>query len=172
MLQNDSMHSDASCFRNPLSPPPFVGASFTHTHYDNSAINFSVFFFNIYKIFLSRHSINLYSFFLQWISSILKTQIRPPQHQIEIILKAAICQTMAFDISVEINNDTNSTSTKISSLKVLYNICCVKKKRINFEQYAQLHFEGPKIAICERAPDALFVIDTSFTTKYTVFKNA
>ena len=75
-------------------------------------------------------------------------------------LKADIFQTMAFNLSIEINNDKISTSTKRSSLKVLQNVCRIKKKRINFEHYARLQFEGPKIAICETVPDAIFVIDT------------
>ena len=47
-----------------------------------------------------------------------------------------------------------------------------KKKRINFKQYARLLFEGPKNGICETASDAIFVIDTSFTTEDIYFKHA
>ena len=89
-------------------------------------------------------------------------------------LKAAIFHIMAFELSLEINNDQilqnahqilqNTPSTKRSFLKVLYNVCKIENKNIPFEQYARLHLDGPKIAICETASKAVFVLNSSFTT--------
>ena len=87
-------------------------------------------------------------------------------------LKAAIFHTMAFKLSLEINSDQITSSTKRSFLKVLYNVCKIKKKNINFEQYARLHLDGPKIAICETASNAVFVVNSSFTTKDNYFRVA
>ena len=79
--------------------------------------------------------------------------------------KAAIFHTMAFKLSLEINNDQTTISTKRSFLKVLYNVCKIKKENINFEEYARIHLDGPKNAICETAPGAVFVLNSSFTTQ-------
>ena len=43
-------------------------------------------------------------------------------------LKAAIFQTLAFKLSVEINNNKITNFTKRSLLKVLYNNCRIKKQ--------------------------------------------
>ena len=80
-------------------------------------------------------------------------------------LKAAIFHTMAFKLSLKINNDQITPSTKRSFLEVLYNVCKIKKKSKNFEQYARLHLDGPNIAICETASNAIFALNSSFTTK-------
>ena len=74
---------------------------------------------------------------------------------------------MAYKFSLEINNDQITPSTKRSFLKVLYIVCKIKKKDINFEQ--RLHLDGPKIAICETASNAVFVLNSSFTTKDNYF---
>ena len=55
---------------------------------------------------------------------------------------------------------------------MLYNVCKNKKKKINFEQYARLHLDGPKFAICETASNAVFVLNSSFTTKDNYFRVA
>ena len=64
-------------------------------------------------------------------------------------LNAAIFHTMTFNLFLEINTDQVTISTKRFFLKVLYKSCQIKKKHINFEQYARLYLDGPKIAICE-----------------------
>ena len=43
-------------------------------------------------------------------------------------LKAAIFHTMAFKLSLEINKDQITPSTKRSFLKVLYNVCKIKRR--------------------------------------------
>ena len=87
-------------------------------------------------------------------------------------LKAAIFHTMAFKLSLEINNDQITVSTKRSFLKVLYNVCKIKKKNITFEQYARIHLDGPKIAIRETTSDMIFVLNSSFTSKDENFQMA
>ena len=79
---------------------------------------------------------------------------------------------MAFKLSLEIDNDNVTLSAKKGFLKVLYNVCRIKKKHIDFEQYARLHIDGPKITICETTSDTLFIVDTSFTTKDDYFRHA
>ena len=79
---------------------------------------------------------------------------------------------MAFKLSLEINNDQITIPTKRSFLKVLYNVCKIRKKHITFEQYARIHFDGPKTAICETASNAVFVLNSSFTTKDNNFRTA
>ena len=61
-------------------------------------------------------------------------------------LKAVIFHTMAFKLSLEINMDQITIPTKRFLLKVLYNVCKIKEKHINFEQYARLHLDGPKLS--------------------------
>ena len=78
---------------------------------------------------------------------------------------------MAFKLSLEIYNDQITISTKRSFLKVLYNVCKVKKKKMNFEQNARLHLDGPKFAICETASNKVF-LNSSFTTKDEYFRVA
>ena len=87
-------------------------------------------------------------------------------------LKATIFHTMAFKLSLEINKDQITISTKRSFLKVLYNVCKMKKKNINFEQYARYHLDGFKVAICETASNAVCILNSSFTTKYNYFRTA
>ena len=81
---------------------------------------------------------------------------------------------MAFKLPVEANNEKISLSTKRSFLKVFLQYLPFKKEPNQLEQYAGLHFEAPENAkrMSETASDALFVIDTSFTTKDTYFKHA
>ena len=45
-------------------------------------------------------------------------------------------------------------------------------KNINFEQYTRIHLDGPKIAICETASNAVFILNSSFTTKDNYFRTA
>ena len=87
-------------------------------------------------------------------------------------LKAAIFHTMAFKLSLEINTDQVTIPTKRSFLKVLYNVCKTKKKNIAFEQYARIHLDGPKIAICGTTADMVFVLNSSFTSKDEYFQMA
>ena len=49
-------------------------------------------------------------------------------------LKAAIFQTMAYKLSLEINNNKITPRPLVALLKVLYNVAQTKKKRITFEQ--------------------------------------
>ena len=76
--------------------------------------------------------------------------------------KAAIFHTPTFKLSLEINTDQVTTSTKRS---LLYSLCKIKKKNSSFEQYARLYLDGPEIAICETASNIVFVLNSSFTTK-------
>ena len=87
-------------------------------------------------------------------------------------LRAAIFHTLAFEMSLEINNDNVTNPTKRSFLKVLYKVCKVKKKNINFEQYAGIHFNGHKIAICETVSDTFFVLNSPFTSSDNYFRLA
>ena len=70
---------------------------------------------------------------------------------------------MAYRMSLD--NGTLSLPTKRSFLKLIYNVCQIKKKRPNFEQYHRLHIEGPKIAVCETTSATVLVLDSAFTTK-------
>ena len=99
----------------------------------------------------------------------------PPDSKTKIIpsttanrLKAAIFRTMDFKLSFEINNDQITIFTKRSFLKDLYNVFICEN--INFEQYARIHMDGPKIAICETASDAVFILKSCSTTKDNYFK--
>ena len=87
-------------------------------------------------------------------------------------LKAAIFNTMAFKLSLEINKNKVTPKSFIAFLKVLYNVTQIKKKKITFEQYSRIHPDGPKIAICETASNAVFVLNSSFTTKDHYFRVA
>ena len=57
-------------------------------------------------------------------------------------LKVAIFHSMAYKMSLEINNGTVTLPTRRSFLKVFYNVCQIKKKLLNFEQYYRIHVEG------------------------------
>ena len=87
-------------------------------------------------------------------------------------LKAAIFHTMAYKMSLEINKGKVILPTRRSFLKVLYNVCQIKKKQINFEQYYRIHVEGPKIAVCETTSETVFVLTSAFTTKDNYFQTA
>ena len=80
-------------------------------------------------------------------------------------LKAALFHTMAYKLSLEINNNKVTPKTHIAFLKVLYNVTQIKKKRIPFEQYSRIHVAGPKIAIYETASNVVFVLNSAFTSK-------
>ena len=83
-------------------------------------------------------------------------------------LKAAVFHTLAYKLSLEINNKITPKSF-IAFLKVLYNVANIKQKRITFEQYSRIHVAGPKIAICETASNVVFVLNSSFTSKDQYF---
>ena len=88
-------------------------------------------------------------------------------------LKAAVFHTMAYKMSMEINKNAITNSTKRSFLKVLYNVCQIEKKNINFEQYLRIHDDGPQIAtICETTSDSVFVLHSPFTTNDHYFQIA
>ena len=87
-------------------------------------------------------------------------------------LKAAIFTTMAHKMANEINKDALTNATKCSFLKILYNVCKIKNKHINFEQYFRIHIEGPKVAVCETTSERVFVPNTSFTHKDQYFQAA
>ena len=79
---------------------------------------------------------------------------------------------MAFKLSFEYSNDQITIPTKQAFLKVLYNVCKIKNKNINFEYYARIHLDGPKLAICETVSNAVFVLSFFFTTKDNFFRTA
>ena len=87
-------------------------------------------------------------------------------------LKAAIFHTMANKLSLEINKNKLTPKTIIAFLKVLYNVAQIKTKKITFEQYSRIHLAGPKIAICKTASNAVFVLNSAFTSKDQYFKTA
>ena len=87
-------------------------------------------------------------------------------------LKAAIFHTMAYKLSPEINKNKITPKTIIAFLKVLYNVAQIKTKKVTFEQYSQIHLAGPKIAICETASNAVFVLNSVFTSKDQYFHTA
>ena len=87
-------------------------------------------------------------------------------------LKAAIFHTMAYKMSLEINKGDITLPTRRSFLKVLYNVCQIRKKDITFEQYYRIHIHGPNIAICEITSDTVFVLNSAFTTKDNYFQVA
>ena len=87
-------------------------------------------------------------------------------------LNAVIFHTMSFKLSLEINKNKITPKTLIAFLKFLHKIAQIKKKRITFEQYSRIYFEGPKIAISETASNIVFVLNSSFTTKDNYFRPA
>ena len=87
-------------------------------------------------------------------------------------LKAAIVHTMAYKLSHEINKSKITPKTLIAFLKVLYNVAQIKKKKITFEQYSRIHLAGPEIAICETASNAVFVLNSAFTSEDQYFHTA
>ena len=84
-------------------------------------------------------------------------------------LNAAIFHTMAYKLSLEINNNKITPKSLIAFLKVLYNAAHIKQKRITFEQYSRTHVAGPKIAICETAFNVVFVLNSAFSSKDQYF---
>ena len=87
-------------------------------------------------------------------------------------LKAAIFHTMAYQLSLEINKNKITPKTIFAFHKILYNVAQIKTKKITFEQYSRIHLVGPKIAICETASNAVFVLNSAFTSKEQYFKAA
>ena len=85
--------------------------------------------------------------------------------------KAAIFHTMAFKMSLEIINNKLNLPTKTAFLKVLYNVCRIKKKNITSEQYGRNHYDGRKVAISETVSDTvLFILHSAFTSKDNYFQ--
>ena len=87
-------------------------------------------------------------------------------------LKAAIFHTMAYNLSLEINKNKITPKTIIAFLKVLYNIAQIKTTKITFKQYSRIHLADTKIAICGTASNAVFVLNSAFTSKDQYFKTA
>ena len=87
-------------------------------------------------------------------------------------LRAAIFHTMAYKLSLEINNNKITPKSLITILKVLYHVTQIKKKRITFEQDSRIHVAGPKIAICETTSNVVFILNWEFTSKDQYFKAA
>ena len=85
-------------------------------------------------------------------------------------LKAAIFHTMAYKMSLEINKGNINLPTRHPFLKVLHNVCQIKKKQITFDQYYRVHVNGPKIAICEISFDTVFDLNSAFTTNDNYFQ--
>ena len=65
-------------------------------------------------------------------------------------LKAAIFHTMAYKLSLEINNNKITPKSLIAFPKVLYNVAQIKKKRITFEQYSRIHVADQKLPFVKR----------------------
>ena len=87
-------------------------------------------------------------------------------------LKAAIFHTMAYKLSLGINKNKITPKTIIAFFKVLYNVAQIKTKKITFEQYSHIHLAGPKIAFCKTASNAVFVLNSAFTSKDQYFQTA
>ena len=87
-------------------------------------------------------------------------------------LKAAIFHTMAYKLSLEINNNKITPKSYIAFLNVLYNVAQIKKKRITLEQYSRIHVAGTKTTICETASNVVFVLSSAFTSKDQYFHAA
>ena len=87
-------------------------------------------------------------------------------------LKAAIFHTMAYKMSLEINKGDITLPTRRSFLKVLYNVCQIRKKDITFEQYYRIHVHGPKIAICEITSDGTLNNSKNMTRQLIKFTHS
>ena len=90
----------------------------------------------------------------------------------DIITMTSVFHTMAYKLSVEFNKNKISLKTLIAFLKVLYYVAQIKTKKITFQQYSRIHLTGHKIAICETASNAVFVLNSAFTTKDQYFHTA
>ena len=83
-------------------------------------------------------------------------------------LKAAIIQWLINFLlkSTRIKSPQDDYCFTQSSLQ-----CCPDQdKKITFEQYSRIHLAGPKIAICETASNAVFILNSAFTSKEQYFK--
>ena len=72
---------------------------------------------------------------------------------------------MVFKMTLAIIKDEVTIPTKKISSQGFIQGLQSKKKNINFERYARIHLDGPKIALCETVSDTVFVLNSSFTTK-------
>ena len=79
---------------------------------------------------------------------------------------------MAYKMSLEVNNGTLTLPTGRSILKVLDNVCQIKKKRPSFEQIYRILVEGPKLAVCETTSTTVLLLNSAFTTKDIYFQVA
>ena len=77
---------------------------------------------------------------------------------------------MAYKLSLGINKRNLTLPTRRSFLKVIYNVCQIKKKPITFEQYYRIHVNGPKNDICQTTSDIVFVLNSAFTAKDNYFQ--
>ena len=87
-------------------------------------------------------------------------------------LKAAIFHTMAYKLSLEINKNKITPKLLLLFSKFYTILPRSRRKKITFEQYSRIHLAGPKIAICETASNAVFVLNSAFTSKDQYFKTA
>ena len=86
-------------------------------------------------------------------------------------LKAAIFHTMAYKLSLEINKN-KITPRRFLLVSKFSTMWPRSRQKITFEQYSRIHLAGPKIAICETASNAVFVLNSAFTSKDQHFKTA
>ena len=87
-------------------------------------------------------------------------------------LKTAIFHTMAYKLSLKINKNKITPKTIIAFLRFYTTLPRSRRKKITFEQYFRIHLAGPKIAICETASNALFVLNSAFISKDQYFHTA
>ena len=158
-----------------LSPPPPLLPPWLTTSSSKSNTSFhQKISCNLHRLITPHHSIRtspLPLFFRNPLMANLEHKNSSPVTH-AYSLKAAIFHKMAVILSLEINNDKITPSTKKAFLKVLYIVCRIKKKNIFFEKHARIHMEGHKIAVCETASDSVFVMNTSFTSNATYVHHA
>ena len=118
------MYSDSLCFRNSSCSASFFLAYLAYVHCITFAVYSSFFLLDLHQLFLPGHIISVRSSFLQRIFLNLKKLLLL---KIEALSKPLSPRHSAFKPPVEINNDKNCNSTKRSFLKVLENVCRIKK---------------------------------------------
>ena len=79
-------------------------------------------------------------------------------------LKAAIVHTMAYKLSLEINK-YKIPPKRLLLFSKFSAMLPRSRRKITFEQYSRIHLTDPKIAICETASNAVFVLNSAFTSK-------
>ena len=163
------MYSDSLCFRNSSCSTSFFVAFLAYVHCITFAVHSSFFFLDLYHFFLPGDPNSLRSSFLKWIFLNLKTKLILPKTQGLSKLPSSGHSLSNFRLKV-ITKNLKFYKTFIPQSAL--NICRIKKKHINVEQYDRLRLDDQKMAICETTSDALLIIDTSFTTKDHYFKHA